>query len=147
MQSDRVDEQSKQTSSELATPIEYRIQPEELDGEVIINSEVGLDKETEENTKESVNLFIKSCKENNIQNPIEILKSAKQHIVQGRTLDKCSPSQPLERETNFININRYDVLKSAFEEIKAIENLRLTLEVSFYGGNCRRLRRAKKRVL
>ena len=44
-----------------------------------------------------------------------------------------SPSQPLEGETNFISINRYDVLKSAFEEIKAIENLRLSLEVSFYG--------------
>ena len=133
MRSDRVDERSNQTSSELATPIEYRIQPEELDGEVIMNSEVGLDKKTEENIKESVNLFIKSCKENNIQNPIEILKSAQQHIVQGRLLDKCSPFQPLERETNFISINRYDVLKSAFDEIKAIENLRLTLEVSFYG--------------
>ena len=33
----------------------------------------------------------------------------------------------------FLSTNRYDVLKSAFEEIEAIENLRLTLEVSFYG--------------
>ena len=41
-------------------------------------------------------------------------------------MDTCSPSQPLEGETNFISINRYGV-------IKAIENLRLTLEVSFYG--------------
>ena len=48
-------------------------------------------------------------------------------------MDTCSPSQPLEGETNFISINRYDVLKSAFEETKAIENLRLTLELSFYG--------------
>ena len=63
VRSDRVDERSKQTSSELATPIESRIQPEELDGEVIINSEVGLDKETEENIRESVNLCIKSCKD------------------------------------------------------------------------------------
>ena len=133
VRSEGVDERSKQTSPELATPIESRIQPEELDGEVIINSEDGLDKETEENIRESVNLCIKSCKDNNIQNPIEILKSAQQHIVQGRPLDTCSPSQPLEGETNFISINRYDVLKSAFEEIKAIENLRLTLEVSFYG--------------
>ena len=48
-------------------------------------------------------------------------------------MDTSSPSQTLEGETNFISINRYDVLKSAFKEIKAIENLRLTLEVSFYG--------------
>ena len=32
-----------------------------------------------------------------------------------------------------MSINRYDVLISAIEEIKAIENLRLSLEVSFYG--------------
>jgi hypothetical protein len=48
-------------------------------------------------------------------------------------LDISSPSQPLEGETNLISINRYDVLISAIEEIKAIENLRLSLEVSFYG--------------
>ena len=101
------------------------IEPEELDGEVIINSEVGLDKETKENIRETENLCIKFCKDNNIQNPFEILKSTQQHIVRGRPLDTCSPSQPLEGETNFISINRYDVLKSAFEEIRKLRLLKI----------------------
>ena len=44
-----------------------------------------------------------------------------------------SLSQPLDGETYFVCIDRYQVLKSAKEELNDIENPRLTLEVSFYG--------------
>ena len=44
-----------------------------------------------------------------------------------------SLSQPLDGETNFVCIDRYQVLKSDKEELNDIENPRLTLEVSFYG--------------
>ena len=51
-----------------------------------------------------------------------------------RLLDINSSTQPnLEGDTNFISIDRYNVLNSAFEEIRALENFKLTLEVSFYG--------------
>ena len=50
----------------------------------------------------------------------------------GRPLDVTSLLQPLDGETNFVCIDRYQVLKSAKEELN-IENPRLTLEVSFYG--------------
>ncbi len=124
---------NERLSSELATPTVSRSEPEEQGDEVIVISDTVQNKKGEEDIEEAVNLCIKSCKDGNIQNPVEILRSAQQHIVRGRPLDISSPSQPLEGETNFISINRYDVLKSAFEEIKAIENLRLSLEVSFYG--------------
>ena len=124
---------NEEPSSELTTPTESRSEPEEHGDEVIVVSVTVQNKNSEGDIEEAVNSCIKSCKEGNIQNPIEILRSAQQHIVQGRPLDISSPSQPLEGETNFISINRYDVLISAIEEIKAIENLRLSLEVSFYG--------------
>ena len=124
---------NEQPSSELTTPTESRSEPEEHGDEVIVISVTVQNMNSEGDIKEAVNSCIKSCKEGNIQNPIEILRSAQQHIFQGIPLDISSPCQPLEGETNFISINRYDVLISAIEEIKAIENLRLSLEVSFYG--------------
>ncbi|XP_067056135.1 uncharacterized protein [Acropora muricata] len=76
---------------------------------------------------------IRVCIERDLGNPIEILKCAQKFILQGRPLDVTSLSQPLDGETNFVCIDRYQVLKSAKEELNNIENPRLTLEVSFYG--------------
>ena len=82
---------------------------------------------------------LNTCKSHNVSNPIEILKCAQNYIVQGRPLDVFSPSQPLDGETNFVSIDRFDVLNSAVEELKAVDNinLRLTLEISFYGEKAR----------
>ncbi|CAB4037481.1 leucine-rich repeat-containing DDB_G0290503 isoform X1, partial [Paramuricea clavata] len=46
-------------------------------------------------------------------------------------LDVQDVTVSLEGETSYILINRYDVLKTALEEVKSIENPRVTLEVSF----------------
>ena len=48
-------------------------------------------------------------------------------------LDTISPDQHLEGDKNFININRHNLLTTAFDEIKDIQNLRFTLEGGFYG--------------
>ena len=78
-------------------------------------------------------IALKKCNVENITDPIEILRCASTHIVQGRPLDVSSASETVEGETNFIHVDRQDILQSAFEEISSLENLRLTLEVSFYG--------------
>ena len=62
-----------------------------------------------------------------------MLRCAQKLIVQGRPLDVNSPDQPLDGETNFVSIDRFNVLESAIEEFKDLQNPRLTLEVSFYG--------------
>ncbi|XP_028408567.1 uncharacterized protein LOC114531117 [Dendronephthya gigantea] len=74
------------------------------------------------------------CKEHNICDPVEILRYCSMHIVTGRPLNGFS-DETLDGETNFILINRHDVLATAFEEIRSIDNPRLTLEVSFYREN------------
>ena len=72
------------------------------------------------------------CKSNDITNPVEILRYVQSCVVTGRPLDVQDVTVSPEGETSYILINRYDVLKTALEEIKSIENPRLTLEVSFY---------------
>ena len=76
------------------------------------------------------------CKEHNINDPIEILRYAQNCIVTGKPLNGYTGNEEtLDGESNFILINRQDVLATALEEIRSIENPRLSLEVSFYGEN------------
>ena len=85
-----------------------------------------------DNTEDqSVDLIAKRCvnycRANGIDNPVEILRYAQSLIVSGRPLDVQDVSETLEGETNFILINRQDVLKST------LKDPRLTLSVGFYG--------------
>ena len=85
------------------------------------------------NLEEAVAECISICTKDNVCNPVEILRCAQKLIVQGRPLDVNSPDQPVDGETNFVSIDRFNILKSAMEEFKDLQNPRLTLEVSFYG--------------
>ena len=85
------------------------------------------------NLEAAVAECISICKKDNVCNPVEILRCAQKLIVQGRLLDVNSPDQPLGGETNFVSIDRFNILESAMEEFKDLQNPRLTLEVSFYG--------------
>lgn len=86
---------------------------------------------------QSVDLLAKDCvnycKSNGIENPAEILHYAQSLIVTGRPLDVQDVTVNLEGETNFILINRQDVLRSAMEEVQFLKDPRLTLAVGFYG--------------
>jgi hypothetical protein len=68
----------------------------------------------------------------NIENPVEMLRYLQSVIVIGRKLDIDSTDDSIEGETNFINVDRQNVLETALDEIKTIDNPRLTLEVQFY---------------
>lgn len=76
---------------------------------------------------------INICEKDHVGNPVEILKCAQKLIQQGPPLDVNSPEQPLDGETNFVCINRFNIWNSAIEEFQYLENPRVTLEVSFYG--------------
>ncbi|CAH3176300.1 unnamed protein product, partial [Porites lobata] len=85
------------------------------------------------NLEAAVAECISICKKDNVCNPVEMLRCAQKLIAQGRPLDVNSPDQPLDGETNFVSIDRFNILESAMEEFKDLQNPRLTLEVSFYG--------------
>lgn len=68
----------------------------------------------------------------NIDNPVEMLRYLQSVLVTGRKLDIDTTDDIITGETNFINIDRHNILETAFDEIKVITNPRLTLEVQFY---------------
>lgn len=98
---------------------------------------VHVPEEKEDNIDTAVGKVVTFCQTNNVHNPVEVLRCMQKEIVTGRRLELESDSEVLEGETNYINVDRMNILETAFEEIGALENLRLTLEVSFYGEKAR----------
>lgn len=81
------------------------------------------------------------CKDNQIFDPIEILRKMQKDIVTGRTLDVTDEAEALEGETNYLYIDRDSVLESAMEDLKLKdrEELRKTLEIQWYFEVCKLL--------
>ena len=69
----------------------------------------------------------------NITEPTEILRYLQKKIVRGRPLEVTDPSMDLQGETNFITVDREKILQTTFEELKSVEDPRVTFEVQFYG--------------
>jgi hypothetical protein len=89
----------------------------------------------DEKVKQIANL----CRENGISNnAVEILRNLQSGLVVGRDLEISSPDECPEGITNFIMVDRQNLLKTAFEEIGGLSNKLYTLEVQFYNEvyNC-----------
>lgn len=85
--------------------------------------------------KEALSECITYCKSQNISEPITILKKYQSLIVTGRQLEITEDflETGVEGETNFILVDRSNLVTTAFDEIKNLKDLRKCLEVQFYG--------------
>nr|XP_034330272.1 uncharacterized protein LOC117690353 [Crassostrea gigas] len=72
------------------------------------------------------------CISESIQDPVEILRYLQSVIVCGRQLEITDTTQCDEGDTNFIIVDRNNILETGFEEVNSISNLQKTLEVQFY---------------
>ena len=75
--------------------------------------------------------LINEIKEENLQTPI--LKFLQKIFVKGRTLDVADMNTDSEGETNYICVDRENVLQSTFEELESITDYRVTFGVDFLG--------------
>ena len=74
------------------------------------------------------------CKANGLDNnPVEVLRYYQTQLFQGRPLEIEDPTSANDGLTNSIFVDRLHLLEAGFDEIKAFENKRITLEVQFYG--------------
>ena len=69
------------------------------------------------NIYDEINNIIQYCKEQDFNNPVEILKYLQENLVQGRPLEIADASQCIDGETNFIMVDRSNLLNTATEEI------------------------------
>ena len=67
---------------------------------------------------------------------MELLRWMQNRLVRGRSLDVVYVSQCEGGATSYILIDRQQILETAFDEISALEDKFLTLEVQFYSEVC-----------
>ena len=77
-------------------------------------------------------MIVKFCQENSIVDLVEILRKIQQEMVTGRPLEIEDVSQCIEGDTNFVMVDRLNLLTTARDEIESLTNLRPTLEIQFY---------------
>ena len=79
----------------------------------------------------------KFCLEKRMSDPVDILRYYQSKILMGKKLDIEDISEGTEGDSNFVVIDRENVLiETAIEEISGFDNLRICLEVQFAGEVC-----------
>ena len=92
-----------------------------------------------ENTQQDVkypfdiNSIIVSVKEQDLSNPVEVLRFVQQVIVSGRALDLFSLEETIEGETNYITVDRDKIIETTFSELQYMNDYRPTFQVDFMG--------------
>lgn len=64
--------------------------------------------------------------------PVDILRLLRKKLVQRSDLDVTSESEVEEGVTNYICLDRHDILKTAFTEVASIENFNITFKDGAY---------------
>ena len=68
-----------------------------------------------------------------ITEPTEMLRYLQSKIVQGRPLDVIDDATEHVGDTNFMAVDRDNVLETTFDELRSVEDPRITFQVEFYG--------------
>jgi hypothetical protein len=71
------------------------------------------------------------CIAQDLSDPVEILRYYQSVFVTRRQLDISNPTAVTEGATNYILVDRGDILSTAFDEVKEIEDLRMTYRFNF----------------
>ena len=74
--------------------------------------------------------IIENYKTTDLNNPVEILKYMEIRLVQGRPLDIEDVTQCISGATNFIMVDRSDLMNAVLKEIQHVSFV--TLEMQFY---------------
>ncbi|CAB4008163.1 leucine-rich repeat-containing DDB_G0290503 isoform X2 [Paramuricea clavata] len=68
-----------------------------------------------------------------VSDPTEMLRFLQKKILLGRDLDISDVSSELNGDTNYISVDRDNILETTFSELNDGKNPRITFEVQFYG--------------
>jgi beta-glucosidase/6-phospho-beta-glucosidase/beta-galactosidase len=91
---------------------------------------------TSQTVDEVVNVTVAFCEESSVASHVEILRYFQKKMVIGRVLEVENVVQATEGETNYINVDRHNLMETSFEEIMFLGEYRKTLQVQFYGEVC-----------
>ena len=87
----------------------------------------------EDDLSKVIDNIVKYCTLSDISNPVEVLRVAQKCIIRGRPLEVEDAAVEIEGDTLAIMVDRFNLINTAREEITLSDDLRITLEVTFYG--------------
>ncbi|XP_028408793.1 uncharacterized protein LOC114533337 [Dendronephthya gigantea] len=106
-------------------------QPTEKDPETI--KTIQLNQEETSPCANLVDNLIDEITSQSLHDPVEILRFLQKNLVKGRVLDVEDTSEIPEGETNYICVDRHNIMGSTFSELEAIQDFHVTFEVDFIG--------------
>jgi hypothetical protein len=68
-----------------------------------------------------------------VSDPTEMLRFLQKKILLGRDLDVSDVSSELSGDTNYISVDRDNILETTFSELNDVKDPRITFEVQLYG--------------
>jgi hypothetical protein len=71
--------------------------------------------------------------QNALHDPVQILSVLQKELLHGRKLDLTDDQSTCEGKTNYICVNRQDILKTTFNELECVTDFCITFEVDFMG--------------
>lgn len=74
-----------------------------------------------------------------LSDPVEILRFLQQQLIKGRAMDVVDDNSSPEGETNYITVDRSNIVKTTFAEFESIDDYCKTFEVDFMGEEARDL--------
>ena len=89
--------------------------------------------QTEKKNSEFFYKIISEFPSASITEPTEMLRYLQNKIVQGRPLDVIDDATEHVGDTNFMAVDRDNVLETTFDELRSVEDPRITFQVEFYG--------------
>ena len=77
--------------------------------------------------------IINTAKCLNLIHPIEVIRYLQQEIVTGRMLDVASHEETIDGDTNYITVDRDNIMETTFSEFQFIDDFTKTFQVDFMG--------------
>ena len=84
-------------------------------------------------SKAVIQKIISECCQNGLNDQAQILSVLQRELLHGRKLDLTEHESTCEGETNYICVNREDILKTTFNELESLADFCITFEVDFMG--------------
>ena len=75
--------------------------------------------------------LLAEIEKHSLSDPVEILRCLQQQVIKGRALDVVDSGNSVEGETNYITVDRSNILTTTFAEFESIEEFCKTFEVDF----------------
>ena len=76
--------------------------------------------------------------------PTEKLRYLQNKIVRGRPLDVIDDATEHVGDTDFVAVDRDNGLETTFDELRSVEDPRITFQVEFYGEQAEDIRGPRK---